>query len=124
LPPTRAALEAEASSAKPSTSSSKSSTGKSRGHRQTEQRRAGRRAHGRQIAQRDGERLVSDRAWTHPGSTEVHVFDERVGADDGQRAAIGFEDRRIVTDAERDPWGRAADQAAKTFKQGVLAERH
>ncbi len=58
------------------------SRGECVGQHQRQQRRAGPGAHGRQVAQIDGERAVSDGVRRHEPAVEVDAVDQRVGRED------------------------------------------
>ena len=80
--------------------------------RQRQQRQARRGAHGRDVADVDGQRLVADVARRAEAAIEVHALDQRVGGQDLERAAFGRRHRRVVADAD-DQGGGAAGQAAR-----------
>ncbi len=67
---------------------------------QRQQREPRRRAHGGDVADVDGERLVADVGGRREAAVEVHAFDERVGRQHLQRAAIDDRHGRIVADAD------------------------
>ena len=96
--------------------------GQRRRKHQREQGRTRRGAHGGEVAQVDGERLVADVAGAAERAIEVHAFDERVGRDHVERIALRLHNRRIVPDADDDPaWGRR-DSRAYSVDERALAD--
>ena len=57
-------------------------------------------AHGGQVAQVDGQRLVAERGRVDVGE-EVAAFDQQVGADGELHAGRGLQQGAVVTDAKR-----------------------
>jgi hypothetical protein len=51
----------------------------------------------------------------------MDVFDQAVGRGDLRAAALGCQNRGVVSDAERDPGGRVAGTAANPFDQRAFA---
>ena len=90
--------------------------------RQREQGAPRRGAHGRQIAQVDGERLVPDIGRRAVGAVEVHAFDQRVGGQDRERAAVRLDDRRVVSDAGHHLRAARGDPLPDVPDDGVLAD--
>ena len=59
-----------------------------------------RRAHGRKIAQIDGERLVTDIGRSDERLVEVYALDLRIGSQNLEQVSFGFDDRRVIPDAD------------------------
>ena len=57
-------------------------------------------AHGRDVADVDGQRLVADVLKGGEAAVEVHALDQRVGRQHLERAALRLDDRGIVADAD------------------------
>ena len=83
-----------------------------RRQRQREQRQPRRAAHRRDVGEVHGERLPADVARRAEPAIEVDAFDEAVGGEDLQRAALGLHHRRIVADADEQPRRRRGDAGA------------
>ena len=122
LPPTSGAPARWPSAMNASIRSSKSCRAEVRRQRQRQQGRARRRAHRREIAETDGQRLVTDRRGRRPGALEVHAVDEAVGGDDDELAAPRLDHGRIVADADGDP-GRRRRRRAFGFVRGGRVRR-
>ncbi len=72
-----------------------------------QQRRARRRPHRGEIAEVHGQRAMPDGIRRHEPAIEVNSFNQCVGGQHVERAALGLNDRRVVTGTDEDPrWHR------------------
>jgi hypothetical protein len=76
------------------------------GKHQRQQRGAGDRAHGRQVAQVDRERLVPDGVGRTEAPVEMNVFDERVGGEHVGHPPLGLDHRGVIARSHEDPCRR------------------
>jgi len=85
---------------------SKSATGQPpAGEHERQQTQPRRRTHGRQVAEVDRERAVTDGVGRGERAIEVHALDKRVDTENIQPVSFRFYHRRVVSDADRHPVG-------------------
>ena len=89
-----------------------------------EQRPARRRAHGGEVGEIDGERLVAERAWRRRRQ-EVTALDQHVGGERELEAGVRPQQRAVVADAEQGPLRCAVEEAVDEleFVQAGLRAR-
>ncbi len=79
-------------------------------------------AHSGDIADVDGKSLVPDVGWGREAAVEMDAFDERIGRQDLQGAAIRCRDCGIVADADDDRGRRRRQSAANMLDESALAD--
>ncbi len=122
LPPMSATPWAAASAMNPSTIGLEVGERQRRRQRERQQGRAGRRAHGRQVAQVHRQRAMADRARRRERAVEVDALDQGVGGEHLEQVPRRLDDRGIVAEADGDPGGRRRHARAHARDEGVLAD--
>ena len=86
-----------------------------------QQRKAGCATHRGDVADIDRESLVADVRRSGEAPVEMYSFDERVGGEDLESAAIGRRDRGIVADSDNERFVGGRHATTNSVYQGTLA---